>query len=321
MKKMKKTILLLLTVFTFSFVSAQNGSPSVKIFSNFNYDMSSEDGSDAFKAFEIKRSYLGYSYKIDDKFSTKITFDVGNNSSGSSYTAFLKIAALKWKASENLTLNFGMVGAKNFKFMESTWGKRYIQKSALDKYKWANAADAGLTADYKLNDQITIDAQILNGEGYKNTQSSNGLFRGTIGLTYKMMNNLSVRVSQDVSPRSSYDEMSENQTITTAALAYSSDNMTLGAETNMMNNVANVKDNEEELMSIYGSYKISNDYTLFARYDDASETARAGTYTIYGIERKMAKGVTVALNMQSWENDEEGSEVEDTLFLSLEYKF
>ncbi len=321
MKKMKKTILLLLTIFTFSYMSAQNGSPSVKIFSNFNYDMSSEDNVDAFKAFEIKRSYLGYSYKIDDKFSTKIIFDVGNNSSGSSYTAFLKIAALKWSASDNLTLNFGMVGTKNFKFMESTWSRRYIQKSALDKYKWANAADAGLTADYRLNDQITIDAQILNGEGYKNTQSANGLFRGTIGLTYKVMDNLSVRVSQDVSPRSSYDEMSQNQTITTAALAYSADNMTLGGEINMMNNVANIKDDEEELMSIYGSYKISNGYTLFARYDDASETSRAGTYTVYGVERKMAKGITIALNMQSWENDAEGSESEETLFLSLEYKF
>jgi hypothetical protein len=318
---MKKTILLLATIFTFTYVSAQEGSPSVKIFSNFNYDMSSEDDTDAFKAFEIKRSYLGYSYKIDDKFSTKITFDVGNNSSGSSYTAFLKIAELKWSASDNLTLNFGMVGSKNFKYMEKNWGRRYIQKSALDKYKWANAADAGLTADYKFNDQITIDAQILNGEGYKNTQSSNGLFRGSIGLTYKIMDNFSIRVSQDVSPRSSYDEMSENQTITTAALAYSTDNMILGAESNMMDNVANVKDNEEELMSIYGAYKISNNYTLFARYDDASETSRAGTYTVYGIERKMAKGITVALNIQSWENDADGSEAEETLFLNLEYKF
>ncbi len=318
---MKKTILLLVTVFTFSYVNAQNGSPSVKIFSNFNYDMSAKDNADAFKAFEIKRSYLGYSYNIDDKLSTKITFDVGNNSSGSSYTAFLKIASVKWNASDNLSLNFGMVGAKNFKFMEKTWGRRYIQKSGLDKYKWANSADAGVTADYKFNDQITIDAQILNGEGYKNTQSSNGLFRGSIGFIYKVMDNFSIRVSQDVSPRSSYDEMSEKQTITTAALAYSTDNMTLGAETNMMNNVANVKDNEEELMSIYGSYKISNDYTLFARYDDASETSRAGTYIVYGLERKMAKGVTVALNMQSWENDGEDSKAEETLFLSLEYKF
>ena len=46
------------------------------------------------------------------------TFDVGKNSAGSSYTAFLKIASLTWKANDNTTLNFGMVGTKNFKFME-----------------------------------------------------------------------------------------------------------------------------------------------------------------------------------------------------------
>ena len=67
-------------------VSAQTGTPAVKIFSNFNYDMSAEEGENAFKAFEVKRSYLGYSYKIDDRFSTKITFDVGSNSGGSEYT-------------------------------------------------------------------------------------------------------------------------------------------------------------------------------------------------------------------------------------------
>ena len=318
---MKKTILLFLAAFTLPYLSAQEGSPSVKIFFNYNYDMSSEDDANAFKAFEIKRSYLGYSYKIDDKFSVKIKFDVGNNSAGSSYTAFLKIAALKWNTSDNLTLNFGMVGTKNYKFMENTWGRRYIQKSALDKYKWANSADAGVTADYKFNDQITIDAQILNGEGYKNTQSSSGLLRGTIGLIYKVTDNLSVRVSQDISPRSSYDEMSKNQTITTAALAYSSNTMTLVAETNMMNNVGNVKDNEEELMSIYGAYKISNNYTLFARYDDASETSPSVKHTIYGVERKMVKGVTVALNMQTWDNKFKGSEDKETLFISLEYKF
>ena len=318
---MKKTILLLVTVFSFFCVSAQEGSPSAKIFFNFNYDMSSEKDADAFKAFEIKRSYLSYSHKVDDNFSTKITFDVGSNSAGSSYTAFLKIAELKWNTSDNLTLNFGMVGTKNYTFMEKTWGRRYIQKSALDKYKWANSADAGVTADYKFNDQITIDAQILNGEGYKNTQSSSGLFRGTIGLIYKVTDNLSLRVSQDISPRSSYDEMSKNQTITTAALAYSTNTMILGAETNMMNNVANVKDNEEELMSIYGAYKISNNYTLFVRYDDASETSSVEKYTVYGVERKMVKGVTVALNMQTSDNEAKGSESEETLFISLEYKF
>ncbi len=319
---MKKTILFICSTFFISMnVTAQEGAPSVKIFSNFNYDMSTEEDENAFKEFEIKRSYLGYSYKMDERFSTKITFDIGSNSAGSAYTAFLKIAALKWNASNNLSLNIGMTGAKNFKFMEKTWGRRYIEKSAQDKYKWANSADIGVTADYKFSENISIDAQILNGEGYKNTQSSNGLFRGGLGLTYSLGENLKLRLHQDIMPRSSYDDMSDNQTITTGAISYKTKNMTIGGETDMMRNANNVKDAEQNLLSIYGSYKISEDYTFFARYDDASETDQEGSYTIYGIERIMAKGVTVALNIQSWADSAEGSESENTLFLNLEYKF
>ena len=302
-------------------VTAQNGTPSVKVFSNFNYDISAEENENKFKEFELKRAYLGYSYNIDEQFSTKIIFDVGNNNSGSAYTAFLKIASLKWKATENLGLNVGMLGTKNFKFMEKVWGRRYIEKSAQDKYKWANSADLGVTADYKLSENISLDAQILNGEGYKKVQSSNGLFRGGLGITYEINKNFKIRVHQDVSPRSTYTDSTESQTITNAAIAYSTDNLTIAAEQNLMNNAESILDAEQNLMSIYGSFKLSEIYTLFARYDDASETNMGGSYTIYGIEREMAKGIKVALNMQSWTDAAEGSESESTLFLNLEYKF
>ena len=46
-------------------------------------------------------------------------------------------------------------------------GRRYIDKSAQDKYKWASSADAGVSLDYKLSNKISLDAQVLNGEGYK----------------------------------------------------------------------------------------------------------------------------------------------------------
>ena len=303
-------------------VSAQEGTPSVKIFSNFNYDISTEEGEQAFKEFEIKRSYLGYSCKIDDRFSTKITFDVGSNSAGSAYTAFLKIASLKWKASDKLTLNTGMVGTKNFKFMEKSWGKRYIEKSAQDKYKWANSADVGITADYKISDNINLDAQVLNGEGYKKTQTSNGLFRGGLGITFKTSSNLSLRIHQDITPRSTYTDTTDSQYISSASISYSGTNFSLGCEASLMQNANNIIANEEKsLMSIYGSYKLDENYTLFARYDDATETSYDGSYTIYGVERKMAKGVTVALNMQSWTGAADGSDAENTLYLNLEYKF
>jgi hypothetical protein len=319
---MKKITLLLSSALFISFIAtAQNGTPSVKIFSNFNYDISAEENENAFKEFELKRAYLGYSYKMDENFSTKIIFDVGSNSSGSAYTAFLKIASLKWKTSDKLTLNLGMVGTKNFKFMEKTWGRRYIEKSAQDKYKWASSADAGVTADYKITDKIILDAQILNGEGYKKTQSSNGLFRGGLGVTYNVSENLKMRIHQDISPRSSYEDMYSSQIISSAAIAYTTEKMTLGAEIDMMENIDNIADTEQEMMSMYGAYKISDAYTVFARYDDASETNQEGSYTIYGLERKIAKGVTVALNMQSWTEAADDSEAESTLFLNFEYKF
>ena len=119
----------------------------MKIFANYNSDTESE-----FKEFELKRSYLGYSYQFDDNFSAKITFDVGSNSGGSAYTAFLKIASVNWKVSDKISLDAGMIGTKNFKFMEKSWGKRYIEKSALDKYKWASSADAGISGTYKFSD-------------------------------------------------------------------------------------------------------------------------------------------------------------------------
>lgn len=331
---MKKIILLLTTVcISFGSANAQEGTPSVKIFSNFNYDMSAEEGEEPFKEFEIKRSYLGYSYTIDDEFSTKIIFDIGSNSSGSAYTAFLKIASLKWSASDNLNLNFGMVGAKNFKFMEKAWGKRYIYKSLQDQQKWASAADIGMTVDYSLNNNITIDMQILNGDGYKQVQGSDGLMRGAAGITYRM-GNISIRASRDMKPRTSYGESDKMQTISTIAGVYNISKITMGGEYNIKENTNNVLDNTKTGMSVYGDYKLNDLYSLFGRYDtmgskDADgnqwNLSEDGNLTIFGIQRKMAKGVTVAVNMQTWGDataeGAEKAEKDSALYINLEYKF
>ena len=309
---MKKLLsLTLVLAFTFS-INAQEGNPFGKVFTNFNHDNDKNE-------FELKRSYLGYSYKIDDNFSTKITFDVGNNSSGSAYTAFLKIASLSWKPISNTTLNVGMIGTKNFKFMEKSWGRRYIEKSALDKEKWANSADLGVSLDYKVFDNFTIDGQILNGEGYKNTQDEDGLMRVGYGGTYKL-SNFSIRVFRDIK---SCDCTDINQEITTAAVSYSNNQLNIGFETDMMANSNNIENEDKEIMSVYGSYKISERYTLFGRYDDyTSENSwdEDGTYIIAGVEAQLTKGVKAAANIRQTTNDI--NDVKDNSFyLNLEYKF
>ena len=51
----------------------------------------------------------------------------------------------------------------------------------------------------------------------------------------------------------------------------------------MMANSENILDNDREIMSVYGSYKLSDRYTLFGRYDDYTSEGswdEDGTYTI-----------------------------------------
>ena len=188
---MKKLLSLTLVfkAFTLS-LNAQEGKPFGKVFTNFNHDNDKNE-------FELKRAYLGYSYKIDDNFSTKITFDVGNNSSGSAYTTFLKIASLTWKPMTNTTLNMGMIGTKNFKFMEKSWGRRYIEKSTRQRKVETIQLDLGVSLDYEVSENFTIDGQILNGEGYKKTQDADGLMRVGIGGTYKL-SSFSIRLFRDI---------------------------------------------------------------------------------------------------------------------------
>ena len=330
----KKTILLLTTILIYSTnINAQEGKAFGKIFSNFNYDMPTKDGEDGFKEFEIKRSYLGYSYKFDDNFSAKITFDVGSNDAGSAYTAYLKIASLSWKASDQMMLNFGQIGTKNFKFMEKVWGKRYIYKSLQDQQKWASSADAGMSIDYSLSNSLSIDMQILNGDGYKNVQGSDGLMRGGAGITYKS-ENMSIRASRDLKPRTSYTENDAAQTINTIAGMLKIGSITMGGEYNIQENSSHILENTKTGISIYGDFQLNDNYSLFGRYDNMSSEnstgeqwnlSKDGNLTIFGIQRKMTKGVTIALNMQTWQDATlEGAEElegESTLYINLEYKF
>tara|TARA_B100001287_G_scaffold132683_1_gene111789 strand:+ start:2540 stop:3466 length:927 start_codon:yes stop_codon:yes gene_type:complete len=308
---MKKLFsLTLVFAFTLS-INAQEGKPFGKVFTNFNHDNDKNE-------FELKRAYLGYSYKIDDNFSTKITFDVGNNESGSAYTTFLKIASLTWKPMSNTSINMGMIGTKNFKFMEKSWGRRYIEKSALDKEKWANSADLGVSLDYKLFENLTLDGQILNGEGYKKNQDADGLMRVGFGGTYKL-SNFSIRLFRDIKSCACSDI---DQEITTASISYSNNGFNLGFETDMMANSSNIENEDREIMSVYGSYKLSERYTLFGRYDDYTSEGswdEDGAYAIAGVEAQLTKGVKAAVNVRQTTNE---NDVKDNaLYLNLEYKF
>ncbi|MDG1344494.1 MAG: porin, partial [Flavobacteriaceae bacterium] len=171
---MKKIIFILFVLVSFKTYAQDlgNGKPNFKIFWNYHNDFTKEVTKKS--AFELKRVYLGYKHDFNDTFSAKVTYDIGSNSGGSEYTAYVKIAQLDWKLNPKVKLSMGLIGNKQFNDQESLWGYRYAQKGILNEFKFGPSADLGINSEFTINPKFKINLFILNGEGYKSLQDNNG---------------------------------------------------------------------------------------------------------------------------------------------------
>ena len=295
MRQTKFILTISIIFFGFEIYSQQNkGKVSTRVYWNFNKDFSN----DALKknAFEIKRAYFGYEYKISEKISSKVTFDVGKNNSGSDYTAFLKIAQLDWKVKNNFKLSLGMIGNKQFKYQESIWGYRYMYKTFQDENKFGSSADLGVNAEIKLSEKIDLNLFALNGEGYKNVQDDNGFIKIGGNLIYVFNNGLSAKIYYD--SQSSVDNF--NLVNTGYFIGYEKKNTRVGLEYNEMLNGKTYKDpfSDHNLsgFSGYVSQNLSKNSNIFFRYDSLESNVISG-------------------NSEPWNSDKDGK----LMILGYEY--
>lgn len=285
------------------------GQPHFKVFWNYNYDFSDDVQQNS--AFELKRVYLGYKYKFDEKISAKITYDIGKNDAGSNYTAFVKIAQLDYKLSSKVKLSMGMIGGKQFNDQEKVWGYRYIYKTLQDENKFGSSADLGVNAEIKLSDKLTTNIFALNGEGYKNLQDFDGNQRVGLNLIYAVSDSVNLKFYYDTQESANSESLNNIGVFA----GYKSENYSIGAEYNKMENGTTYKtpiDNHNlDGISIYNRYSINDKYEIFARYDQISSNVVDGATTswnydddgsliIIGTQYKANNGVKFSLNGRSF---------------------
>ena len=330
MKQTKFILTISIIFFGFEIYSQQNkGKVSTRVYWNFNKDFSN----DALKknAFEIKRAYFGYEYKISEKISSKVTFDVGKNNSGSDYTAFLKIAQLDWKVKNNFKLSLGMIGNKQFKYQESIWGYRYMYKTFQDENKFGSSADLGVNAEIKLSEKIDLNLFALNGEGYKNVQDDNGFIKIGGNLIYVFNNGLSAKIYYD--SQSSVDNF--NLVNTGYFIGYEKKNTRVGLEYNEMLNGKTYKDpfSDHNLsgFSGYVSQNLSKNSNIFFRYDslesnilsgnsDPWNSGKDGKLMILGYEHVVTKGFKLNLNYRNYNYTDNSINNKSMVFINAEIK-
>ena len=323
-------------IFSFVFLTLNSFSQDDakgKVFSTLFWNFNSDFTKDASKkkAFEIKRVYLGYNYKIDDKLSTKITFDIGKNSSGSSYTAFLKTAQIDWKLEKNIKISFGMIGNKQFKYQEKVWGYRYVYKPFQDENKFGSSADIGANGEFKLSNNLTFNAFILNGEGYKNIQDDDGYLKIGGNLIYEFKNGFSAKLYYDSEPGD------ENFNVTNVGyfVGYSKNNSRIGIEYNKINNAESYKnpslDSNLSGYSFYGSQKIGGKGEIYARYDNLESNTlvgnsvpwnfgKDGKLLIIGYQTKVSNGFKLSFNYRNYKYLDESKNNKSMFFINAEIK-
>ena len=328
----KKLIFTILVVFFSVDIFTQDtnkGDIFSTIFWNYNADLSSDASKK--NSFEVKRVYLGYKFKIDDKISAKVTFDIGKNSSGSNYTAFLKTAQIDWSLKDNFKLSFGMIGNKQFKYQESIWGYRYLYKTFQDENKFGSSADLGVNGEIKVSENLKMNLFMLNGEGYKNAQDDDGYMKFGGNLIYEITNGLSLKLYYDSEPGN--DEF--NVTNVGYFIGYDKNKTRVGLEYNKINNAKSYNspslDNNLSGFSGYISQNFSENSSVFFRYDSLESNIVSGSsepwnsgedgkLMIFGYEYVVTKGFKLNLNYRNYNYNDNSINNKSMVFINAEIK-
>ncbi len=302
---MKKFIALLIFAGTVNFLFAQenntefkpSGKPFIKVFTNYHSTFTDDQ---IHNAFEIQRAYLGYAFKLSKEFSGKVTLDVGNPKDNGKFmmTAFLKNAYFQYKKN-GLKVKFGLIGLNQFKMQEVLWGGRYLYKSFMDEYKFGASADLGTFVSYKINDIISVDASVVNGDGYKSLELDS-IFKYSGGLTITPFKGLNIRGYAD------YMGKEDAQQTYAGYIGYSIKNFKIGTEYNYQLNNKLKEDNNWGGYSFYTSYKFKK-IRLFGRYDQLKSTIpesqtvpwnykKDGQCILAGLEFVPLKGLKITPN-------------------------
>ena len=302
-----KAKFIILAVFACAGIAAQaqdvkveepKGKAIVQVFGNFHTGIGEKNNN---LGFELERSYLGYEYKLNKNLSVKGVMDIGKSSDVSDYQriAYIKNAMVSWKKG-NFTLNGGLISTTQFNFQEKFWGYRYVMKSFQDLYKFGNSADLGLSASYKFADWVSMDAIIVNGEGYKKIQKSTGLNYG-LGATFTPVKGLQVRLYGGLNDSG---EKGKKGTVNMAGfMGYKCKRFSLGAEYNHMLNASHKAGKDQFGYSVFGSVNVAKFADVYARFDDLYSKndwniAKDEQAAILGAQFKLGKYVKVAPNFR-----------------------
>ncbi len=158
---MKKLLLLIILFLSVSVA----GEIKFSALAYYEYSFTTDNNADISNQFEFQRVYFGLEKKMSNKLSYKFLTDVGRISEDGRLEVYLKNAKIDWTTRLGIFI-IGMQGLNVFEIQKNTWGYRSIDKTAMNRNKWASSADLGL-GYYNHYNNFHYSVLITNGTGFK----------------------------------------------------------------------------------------------------------------------------------------------------------
>ncbi len=229
---------------------------------------------------DVKRFYVGIDHKFTDMFAVNVTTDMAFNTGTSNAEVFIKKAYLSINVSPAAVITVGSNDNPWIPYAEGIYGYRFVEKTVTDRLSFGNSADWGVHAAGVFGTYFAYDAAIISGNGYKNPTRSKGVdFEGRLSAKVDQWNfavgGYTGKLGQDVTVAPGAAAAAPHTATRFNALAaYVGDRTRLGVEYFSANDfsTALVKSatltDKADGVSVFGSYRIDPQWTVFARNDD-----------------------------------------------------
>lgn len=277
-------------------------------------------------AFNFNQGIIGYKHQLAENLSGTIMYDVtrtthfysitdtvGNDLNysyfeGSKYTAFLKMAEIKWDINHVVTLRVGqLLSTQYLTFQDRFWGYRYIDVTFQERYFMGMPADFGAQVDFKIGKKIVNQFSVVNGEGPFRHQDLNGKFIYANNIQYYPTDKITLKLYVDygMSPDTGINK--KDKSVISGFAGYKTKKFRIGGEYSYVTNYGYNSGTDYYGYSFYGAYVINDKFQALARYDHLTLSIpvenRNLDYYILGFQYEPVNKFTTSLNYRYYNID------------------
>ena len=265
--------------------------------------------------FVLTTALLGYKRKLTDKVSGTIIFDVTRTTNniqvtdsagnplnvsyfeGSKYTAFLKMAEIKWQFHKQFSLSVGqLLNTQYLTFQDKFWAHRYVEVTFQELNRFGVPADFGMRLNYQPSEKLSIYAGAFNGEGPFRKQDNESNFLLSTNIEYKPVNELMLKLYYGNQSPYEIDSLS-TKNIYSAFVGFDMEKFRIGLEYDYIQN-ADYNGVDWSGFSGFAYRELNKQFEVFYRYDYISKSAlyENVSYHILGVQYKPSKSFFMSTN-------------------------